>query len=213
MKQFVLFMVLLGCKPKKKERLMITRWILKYVFNVNETGRNTEQHDVTFAVGVDSIKDCQKQLANFWPEGNGLHVDAYVKVLQVGEYGIHIVPEDDIHQTTVEGMKLFCVNLGTYDKNLFEELHKKILVVARTAGEATKIAKQDPFLTGSSPIGKGKPHVDNVFDADDVMNVADHIPGYRVVITRHPGRVESISNITVLGSAKVAELHVLQLEE
>lgn len=206
-------MILLGCKPQKKDRWVITRWILRKLFNVYETGRNVEQHDVTFAVGKSTIKDCQKQLANFWPEGKGLHIDAFVAVSQVGEYAIHVVPDDDIHQTPVEGMRLFFVNLGGYQQGLFEEVHKKILVVAGSVGEATKIAKQDPFVTGGEMVGAGKPHIDNLFDVDDVLDVANHIPGYRIVITHHPHRVDSMKNINVLGSAKVAQLHLLELKD
>ena len=55
-------MVLLGSKPK---------------------GRNTEQHDVFFGI-AHSLEELYPDLAGFWPDAKGLHIDAWREVFVVG---------------------------------------------------------------------------------------------------------------------------------
>src|SRR4051812_37227943 len=111
-REMKLFMVLLGCRAK---------------------GRLTEQHDVFFGIGC-GLSDLLPQMNAFWPDSNGLHIDAWREVTNVDGYDISI-SEGPKKQTANH---LFFINLGGYKESEFEEYHYKILSVGRDLAAATK---------------------------------------------------------------------------
>jgi hypothetical protein len=150
-----LFMLMLGCKPP---------------------GRHTEQHDVMFTVADDFLSTEQDARA-FWPESEKIHIDAYRTVTKVDRYKISIVQKGTAKTT----LKLFFVNLGGYIPDVFDEFHYKILVVAKTIGEAQRIAKRSPFcLHHPGPSKNALPHIDDEYgvDVDDTYHVEDILPDH-----------------------------------
>ena len=88
MESLKLYQLLLGCKP---------------------AGRNTEQHDVLFAVGT-CLKDLIPEILNFWPEANGkIHLDAWREVTAVDGFSIQIIDKESVQEQSSEA--LFFLNL------------------------------------------------------------------------------------------------------
>lgn len=149
---FKLFMVLLGCTPK---------------------GRYTEQHDVFFGIGKD-LKSMVPDMIDFWPEAKGkIHIDAWQEVTQVGNFEVKIVAQQD--KTELCSERIFFLNLGGYQKNVFEELHYKFLLAVSSKAEAIKAAKQTDFYKQMSFGKAGLSHIDDHYgvDVDDVFDIED----------------------------------------
>lgn len=169
MDQNYLFMILLGCKPP---------------------GRKTEQHDVFFSIAKE-LKDCKEDILLSWPEDrDGLHIDAYRPIKNVGAYTIGIHKRETgqaIGDKEQEGLHLYFVNLGGYQKGALEEFHYKTLVVARNSAEAARQAKEAPFASTHLSV-----HVDDQYalDVDDIYEVSDILPNRikkEFVLTILPG--------------------------
>lgn len=143
-----LFMLLLGCKP---------------------AGRNTEQHDILFAIG-DSLKDLIPQIEKFWPDAGKIHIDGWREVTMVDGFTIRIFS----HPSTGNSHKLFFLNLGGYKQHEFEEFHYKMLVVSTDKGEAVMRAKQTAFYKHTGFEGADS-HIDDKYgiDIDDVYEIQD----------------------------------------
>ena len=153
MTQAKLYMLLLGCRPK---------------------GRNTEQHDIFFAIG-NSLAELVPAINSFWPEAKGnIHLDAWREVTHVDGYEISVVPREE---KTAQEMSLFFINLGGYKEEEFEEYHYKILSVAKNLDEAKASAKQTAFYKHTGFKGAVS-HIDDRFgvDADDIHEVKDILP-------------------------------------
>lgn len=153
MTQAKLYMLLLGCRPK---------------------GRNTEQHDIFFAIG-NSLAELVPAINAFWPEAKGnIHLDAWREVTQVDGYEISVVPRAE---KTTQEMSLFFINLGGYKEQEFEEYHYKILAVAKNLDEAKTSAKQTVFYKHTGFKGAVS-HIDDRFgvDADDIHEVKEILP-------------------------------------
>jgi len=145
-----LFMTLLGCKPK---------------------GRHTEQHDIFFAI-ANEIKELVPSISAFWPEANGkIHLDAYRIVNHVDGYKVEVIEKEEGKPSS--GHRLFFLNLGGYQSNVFEELHYKMLMVAENKAEATKKAKESDFFKQYF-----SPHIDDKYgvDVDDVFDIEEVLP-------------------------------------
>ncbi|MGZ8552545.1 MAG: DUF1543 domain-containing protein [Chitinophagaceae bacterium] len=150
-----LFMLLLGCKPAK---------------------RNTEQHDVFFGIG-NELKDMLPDIYSFWPEARQkIHIDAWREVTQVGHYSIEVVPRQQAKSPTNEA-KLFFINLGGYKPGDFEEFHYKMLVAAKEKGAALTEAKQTAFYLHTGFKGATS-HIDDKYgiDVDDFYEITDILP-------------------------------------
>ena len=145
-----LYMIMLGCKPQ---------------------GRLTEQHDIFFGVG-NSLKELIPSMKSFWKEAKGrIHIDAWREVTVVDGFIIQIVTKNEV----VENEKqLFFINLGGYKENEFEEYHYKVLSIAESLGNASKMAKSTNFYKHSGFKGATY-HIDDKFgiDVDDIYNVND----------------------------------------
>lgn len=158
MQQFLnppkLFMVLLGCRPP---------------------GRFTEQHDIFFGIG-NSLKDLVPEIITSWPEANKkIHVDAFREVKSVDGYTMEITERSEALEAG--GDNLFFINLGGYKAGEFDEFHYKMLTVAKTQGEAIRLAKQTAFYKHTG--FKGAPsHIDDKYgiDVDDIFQVSDILP-------------------------------------
>lgn len=162
-----LFMLMLGCRP---------------------AGRNTEQHDMFFAIG-EQLKDLVPAIKAFWPEAKGnLHIDAWREVTQVNGYQIRVVPKAAVPAETGTD-KLFFLNLGGYKPGEFDEFHYKMLAVAPDQAGAVKQAKQTAFYKHTG-FKDAPSHIDDKFgvDVDEVFEVKDILTAedkekYRLAIT------------------------------
>lgn len=144
-------MILLGCKPK---------------------GRHTEQHDIFFGI-ADKVKDLVPPITDFWPEAEGkIHLDAYREVVSVEGYKVEVIAATD-DQIGASSKRLFFMNLGGYQKEVFDELHHKMLIVAESKAEAIKKAKDSEFYQQFF-----SPHIDDKYgvDVDDVFDIEDVLP-------------------------------------
>jgi hypothetical protein len=170
-----LYMMLLGCRP---------------------AGRLIEQHDMYFGIGS-SMKDLVPQIKNFWPEAKGvMHVDAWRRVSQVGNYKIEVVerttPSSNLFQ-------LFFINLGGYQPGEFDEFHYKMLVVANNKSEAIHQSKQTVFYKNMGYKG-AESHIDDKYgvDVDEIFEIHDILSNewkakYQLRITENPGPDDEIN--------------------
>jgi len=174
----VLLMLLLGCRPP---------------------GRNTEQHDVFFGIGV-SIRDLIPAIKKSWPEAKGIiHIDAWRTITRVDGYAIKVTEITADAAPATRESDLFFINLGGYIDNEFDEFHYKMLVVAMDLEEAKARAKKSAFFKHSS-VGRSAntpnatAHIDDKFgvDVDDAYKLQDILPAaykerYRIGISEQPG--------------------------
>ncbi|SIT83974.1 DUF1543 domain-containing protein [Pontibacter indicus] len=147
-----LFMLMLGCRP---------------------AGRNTEQHDMFFAIG-EQVKDLVPAIKAFWPEAKGnIHVDAWREVTQVKDFQIKVVSKETI-PADAGADKLFFLNLGGYKQGEFDEFHYKMLAVAPDQAGAVKQAKETAFYKHTGFKGATS-HIDDKFgvDVDEVLEVKE----------------------------------------
>lgn len=146
-----LFMVLLGCKPTK---------------------RNVEQHDYFFGI-ADSIVDLVPQIKDFWPEaGAGLHIDGWREVTIVNGYSVTIEPKE--HKNKQRKAQLFFINLGGYLPGQLAEQHHIVLSVQPDKAQAVQAAKKEVFFKINSIKG-ARSHIDEKYaiDVDDIYGIED----------------------------------------
>ena len=162
-----LFMVQLGGRPK---------------------GRLIEQHDIFFGV-ANQVSELIDDINNHWPEvNNKWHIDSYRAITKVGNHTVKLI-ESDNQAENDNGLKLFFINLGGYQRGSFEEFHHKLLIVAATQAEAIKQAKQSEFYQQFTYKDKDTPfnaasHIDDKFevDIDDIYNVNDLVSNIQILI-------------------------------
>ncbi|MGB2784885.1 DUF1543 domain-containing protein [Psychrobacter sp.] len=162
-----LFMVQLGGRPK---------------------GRLIEQHDIFFGV-ANQVSELIDDINNHWPEvNNKWHIDSYRAITKVGNHTVKLI-ESDNQAANDNGLKLFFINLGGYQRGSFEEFHHKLLIVAATQAEAIKQAKQSTFYKEFTFKDKDTPfnaasHIDDKFevDIDDIYNVNDLVSNIQILI-------------------------------
>jgi len=166
MEPLKLYQILVGCKP---------------------AGRNTEQHDVFFAVGT-SLKDLTPQILEFWPEANGkIHLDAWREVTAVEGFNISIVEKNPAHDQSSNA--LFFLNLGGYKKDEFDELHYRMLLIGADKAEVIKKAKSSAFFLHTGFEGAPS-HIDDKYgvDVDDIFEIEEVLSPalkerYRILIS------------------------------
>ena len=162
-----LFMVQLGGRPK---------------------GRLIEQHDIFFGI-ANQVSELVDDINQHWPEvKNKWHIDSYRAISKVDNYAIKLVESSSPVEST-NGLKLFFINLGGYQRGSFEEFHYKLLIVAASQADAIKQAKQSEFYKQFTFKDKDLPfnaasHIDDKFevDIDDIYNVNDLISNVRLLI-------------------------------
>ncbi len=142
-------MILLGCKPE---------------------GRHTEQHDIFFGI-ANQVKDLVPAIHTFWPEAKGkIHLDAYRVINHVEGFKVEVIEKNASSNKT---QRLFFMNLGGYQRNIFEELHYKMLIVDEEKSLAIKKAKESQFFKQYF-----SPHIDDKYgvDVDDVFEIEEVLP-------------------------------------
>ena len=162
-----LFMLQLGGRPK---------------------GRLIEQHDIFFGV-ANQVSELVDDINHHWPEvKNKWHIDSYRAITKVGNHTVKLI-ESNNQTANDNGLKLFFINLGGYQRGSFEEFHYKLLIVAATQADAIKQAKQSTFYKEFTFKDKDSPfnaasHIDDKFqvDIDDIYNVNDLVSNIQILI-------------------------------
>ena len=162
-----LFMVQLGGRPK---------------------GRLIEQHDIFFGV-ANQVSELVDDINHHWPEvKNKWHIDSYRAITKVGNHTVKLI-ESDNQAENDNGLKLFFINLGGYQRGSFEEFHHKLLIVADNQKDAIKQAKQSEFYKEFTFKDKDTPfnaasHIDDKFqvDIDDIYDVNDLVSNIQILI-------------------------------
>lgn len=177
-----LFCILLGCTPK---------------------GRNTEQHDVMFAV-ASNIEELYAEMKLFWYKPI---VEDIVQVLKKSIPGLDSKAlsnellakwstRDKVHidawmkveyvdgckvviapksNTTSNSAKLYFVNLGGYKEGEFEEFHKKMFVVANSVTDVAAKLRHHPFMKEHTPQALGTKAKAHFDDKHHIQFEADDI--------------------------------------
>ena len=183
-------MLLLGCKPP---------------------GRNTEQHDIFFGIGVE-LAELIPHIRSFWQEAaNNIHIDAWRKVTSVDGSRIEVSERQGAGLSHSDG-KLFFINLGGYRPGVFEEFHHKILTVAPDKGAAIRKAKQNDFYREFGFEGAVS-HIDDKYgvDVDEILAIEDVLSAelksrYRIQLVRDTTATEDELNIGYLKLDKIGRL-------
>ena len=131
-----------------------------YMFYIGGDCANSiiELHDVRFAIG-DTHQSCYDQLRDqWWGTPQSLHIDSYTHVDQVDGYDITLSTQ----KPTGQKQKLFFLNLGGYDNESMEEVHKNILMVAESQAAAIKRALNELRHWRL-------PHKDSLFDVEKTL--------------------------------------------
>ncbi|NIF24910.1 DUF1543 domain-containing protein [Pantoea sp. Tr-811] len=128
-----------------------------------------EVHDVLFA-HADSLEQAYPQLRSAWfGSAKGLHIDAWMEVAGVDGYRVELRQGP----APAGAPRLFFINLGGYEPQVFGEAHHYLLVVARDKAEAKKMGKQ------RMQTGWLKPHTDALLEVDDCLAI-DQVAGRHV---------------------------------
>ena len=151
-------------------------------------GRLIEQHDIFFGV-ANQVSELVDDINHHWPEvKNKWHIDSYRAITKVGNHTVKLI-ESDNQAENDNGLKLFFINLGGYQRGSFEEFHHKLLIVAATQAEAIKQAKQSTFYKEFTFKDKDSPfnaasHIDDKFqvDIDDIYDVNDLVSNIQILI-------------------------------
>lgn len=168
-----LYMILLGCKPNR---------------------RNTEQHDMFFSIGG-SLSEMVPFMQQFWPDsGNDLHIDAWREVTMIDGYSVKVVSRDAGESIeTAADSKIFFLNLGGYKPGEFDEFHYKIITVSPSKAAAVNTAKKTGFFRHTGFKGAAS-HIDDKYgvDVDDVFEIEDILPSairekYALKLSPAPG--------------------------
>jgi hypothetical protein len=149
---------------------------------------NIEVHDVVFAE-AGSLEQTYPQLRNAWfGSPKGLHIDSWIEVHGVDRYRIELS-----HAAPSPGaMRLFFLNLGGYERAVFGEAHRYLLVAATDKAAAKRLGKQRMAADWL------KPHVDAVLDVDDCLPI-DLVAGHYVHLVEgdHQGSVQCNDYIVI----------------
>lgn len=149
---------------------------------------NIEVHDVVFAQ-ADSLQQIYPQLRNAWfGSPSGVHIDSWLEVHGVDGYRI------EFSQAAPQpgSMRLFFLNLGGYEWQVFGEAHRYLLVVAADKVQAKSLGKK------RMAAGWLKPHTDAVLDVDDCLPI-DLVAGRYVHLVEgdHQGIVQRSDYILI----------------
>jgi hypothetical protein len=123
---------------------------------------NIELHDVRFSAG-ETPEACHEDLRRqWWGTPKSLHLDCWGAVEQVDGYDIALGPA----RSEQSEMKLFFLNLGGYEPDNFEELHRNVLIVATDVKAAIvrSLGQVRPWLT---------PHRDKAFEVEKSLNLSE----------------------------------------
>ncbi len=121
---------------------------------------NLEVHDMRFVTGH-TVQDTYETLqSEWWGAPDTLHIDAWADVTQIDGFDIRL---SKAPYTGAE--KLYFINLGGYVPDIFDEVHKNILVVEQSLPLARQKAKD-------GVIHWKQPHKDTEFEIEKILPLA-----------------------------------------
>ena len=137
-----------------------------------------EVHDVAFVV-ADTLEAAYPQMRQAWFGSQaGLHIDSWMAVDGVQDWKVEMSPL----APRAGSPRLYFINLGGYDNQVFGEAHHYLLVVARNMNEAKSKGRKHVLAHWRQP------HTDAVMDIDDCLPI-DQVEGRYVhlVEAEHQG--------------------------
>jgi hypothetical protein len=154
-----------------------------------------EAHNVYCGVASNIGELCTENspIKRFWPSAPKIHIDAYMCVEQVGEYLLTLREKGEAEQSN-DSLRLFFINLGGYREGVFDEVHKRLLIVAVDEADAVRQAKTDSFFSEGVREGRAVPHIDDKLDVNGMLQEdQDDMPIDVGEIIENQGYVLSIS--------------------
>jgi hypothetical protein len=143
--------------------------MMKKIFMIGIGGSlskvNIEIHDLQFVV-AECIEDTYESLKKDW-YGESLHLDEYKMLLGADGFSIEL---KDYPQEIEE--KIFFVNMGGYQHDVFGELHESGLIVAKDEKEAKDKGHKVLLKQAESR------HIDNIYELCDLLKYWDENPLY-----------------------------------
>jgi hypothetical protein len=146
----------------------------------NAPKSNTELHDVVFVAG-ERVEDTYHDLMDLWfGATDGLHIDSWIDLDVVDGHRVTLAADPP-----AGGKKLWFINLGAYRPGEFAELHANVFLVAATADEVKRRAKEH-LLQGFESV-----HTDDLYEVDDCLQIGQ-VAGLHVHLepTDQPDRQE-----------------------
>lgn len=132
---------------------------------------NLEVHDMRFVTGA-TLQDTYETLqSEWWGDPDTLHIDGWADVTQIDGFDVSLSPEKYSGAD-----KLYFINLGGYVPDLFDEVHKNVLAVAKSLPLARQKAKD-------SVAHWTQPHKDTEFEIEKILPLAK-VGGYHIHLTR-----------------------------
>lgn len=133
-----------------------------------------ELHDMRFVVAEHIEQTYEALRQQWWGIPESLHLDAWGKLKHVDGYRIEIKKAP---RAAPHAKQLYFLNLGGYDRTQFTECHRNVFVVAHNPQEA-KIQAKLKIAHWT------KPHTDNQFEVDNIVNVAQCLrdQGYQIYL-------------------------------
>ncbi|WP_085623534.1 MULTISPECIES: DUF1543 domain-containing protein [unclassified Pseudomonas] len=129
-------------------------------------GAKIEVHDVVFAQ-ADTFEQAYPQLRQAWfGSPRGLHIDSWLELHGIDGQRIELRPD----APAPGALRLYFINLGGYEREIFGEAHRYLLVTAHNKAEAKALGKQRMQADWL------KPHTDALLDVDDCLAI-DRVAG------------------------------------
>jgi len=168
-------------------------------------GRHVEQHDFFFGIAA-LLKELVPEIKAFWEEaGDSIHIDGWREVTCVEDHTVNVVPLSEAEpRTAAASEKLFCINLGGYLPDRFEERHYPVLTVKPDKASAFQTAKRTIFYRENQFEG-ARSHIDDKYgiDVDDLYQIEEMLSPaqkskYRIELTLRPGLANDPLNLGYL---------------
>ena len=155
----------------------LNNFLYLVVLGGRATKANIELHDVRWVVGS-KVEDTFYVLRRDWfGELDGLHIDSYKKIKNVGGYKINLknrekikLKNNQLGNSKKNKKYLWFVNIGGYDPNSMQEKHEFGLVVASNRLEAKNTAKSKWLM------GFKKKHEDDISSLKMLISCDDCKP-------------------------------------
>ena len=155
-----------------------------------------ELHDVRWVVGT-SIEETIPTLRQQWfGLQSGLHIDSYKAIQSVDGYAIELIKrredctEQQLRGSTAITDQLWFINLGGYDRDSLQELHRFGLVVAPSK-QAAKARARRRWLGSALQVHKDDLHsLDRLDTVDDCLPIFN-VEGWQIRLKAKPGKPEA----------------------
>ena len=152
-----------------------------------------ELHDVRWVVGT-SIEETIPTLRQQWfGLRSGLHIDSYKAIQYVDGYSIELIKRQENcserlqASSTAMNNQLWFINLGGYDRDSLQELHRFGLVVAPNK-QAAKARARRRWLGSALQVHKDDLHsLDRLDTVDDCLPIFN-VEGWQIRLKAEPGR-------------------------